>query len=152
MSFNAAHPDVNKKYEQIGGSGRPNLSQMSNISTSKLTLYLGAEVKIYGGDEVEAKGQLFTWLGTGIIKTRQLLIKMDKVTKDYTQPLIGWTIVGHEWKLYITVGMGNEWQDEIGIYGPIKACNVDTSGYLGVFKLLRLTERIKLWARETYWP
>ena len=38
------------------------------------------------------------------------------------------------------------------VYGPISACSCDTSSYFGIFKVLRLIERIKAWAQEKYWP
>ena len=69
LSFSPQHPAIQIHYNQmkIHGHGEPTLSQMSDICTSHLGLYLGTVVKESGGNENEAKGQLYTWLGSGII-------------------------------------------------------------------------------------
>ena len=124
---------------------------MKDLCTSKLVLYLGAKVLKHGENEAEAKADLFTWLGAGVIKMRKLLRKVGR-SPNTTLPHLGWTIVGHDWKLYMAIGRGNSSDDEISIIGPLHSYTADTASFVGVFKLLRLMEDIKQWAGERYWP
>ncbi|KAL9098026.1 MAG: hypothetical protein Q9163_006229 [Psora crenata] len=153
LSFSPQHPDVKSHYTalQVPGSEPSTLSQLNDVCTRKLALYLAAEVKKFGGNEMEAEAQLFTWLAAGVTKSRKLLKKAKFASSD-TLPLLGWTIVGHRWELYMALGKGIEEASEINIFGPFRTCAVDTRTYFSVFKLLRINERIKLWAREQYWP
>ena len=152
LSFSPQHPEISQQYAALRTPGQEPfaLSQMNDISTSKLVLFIGAEVKKLGGNEAEAKAQLFNWLGAGVIKMRKLVRKIN-YTAVNTLPQLGWTIVGHDWKLYMAIGRGNKAEDEISIIGPLQGYTVDTTGFLGAFKLLRLMENIKQWAKEQYW-
>ncbi len=149
IAFSPSHPDVQKEYDALYSEGgvRPSLSQMNDVYTTTLALYLGAEVKKFGGDEVEARGQCFQWLGAGVKKLRDLID-----STEVTLPLLGWVIVGHRWELFMAIGKGNDPNDEVTVFGPIRGCTIETWSYFGAFKLLRLMERIKHWARKTYWP
>ena len=156
LSFSPQHPDIRTHYDQmeIPGHGGSTLSQMSDICTSHRGLYLGAEVKKSGGNENEAKGQLFTWLGSGVIKQRQLLSQADpsQSVPETTMPLVGYTIVGYRWEFYVAYGHGNNTTDDIYILGPLPGLNIGTSSYLDAFRLLQFDERVKNWAKHTYWP
>ena len=156
LSFSPQHTDVKTQYDAIKSPGHlpPNLSHMSDICTSKLAIHSGGEVKRLLGRALEGQVQLFNFLAAGIIKVRKLLKKAGKgkTSSELTMPLIGWIVVGHTWEFYVAIGDGNEAGDRIGIFGPIRDCILGTYGYYGVFKLLRIVERIKQWAREKYWP
>ena len=156
LSFSPQHPDIRMYYDQLKAPGHegPTLSQMSDISTSHLGLYLGAEVKKPGGNENEAKGQLFTWLGSGIIKQRQLLSQTasSQPISEITMPLVGYTILGYRWEFYVAYGLGNKATDDICILGPLPRLNIGTSSYLEAFRLLQFDERVKRWAKDTCWP
>lgn len=156
LSFSPQHPDIRTHYDQmeIPGHEGPTLSQMTDICTSQLGLYLGAEVKKSGGNENEAKGQLFTWLGSGIIKQRQLLSQTasSQPIPETTMPLVGYTIVGYRWEFYVAYGYGNKAKDDIHILGPLPELNIGTSSYLQAFRLLQFDERVKKWAKDTCWP
>lgn len=52
----------------------------------------------------------------------------------------------------MAISMGNKPDDEVSVFGPTQGCAIETRSYFGALKLLRLMERIKYWARETYWP
>lgn len=127
---------------------------MSDIRTSQRGLYLGAEVKKPGGNENEAKGQLFTWLGSGIIKQRQLLSQTasSQPIPELTMPLVGYTIVGYRWEFYVAYGHGNKATDDIHILGPLPGVNIGTSSCLEAFRLLQFDERVKKWAKDRGWP
>lgn len=156
LSFSPQHPVVEREYKAInaGQQGPVLLSQMNDVCTSRLVIYSGFEVKKLGGPLKTAQGQIFTFCGGGTIRLRQLLKKVGSgtPTKDLTLPLLGWTVLGDSWELYIFIGKGNEEKDPIFAVGPIHTCTCDTSTYFGTFKLMRLIERVTQWARETYWP
>ena len=156
LSFSPQHPDIRTHYDQIKIPGHrgPTLSQMSDICTSHLGLYLGAEVKKSGGNENEAKGQLFTWLGSGVIKQRQLLLQTgpSQSIPEISMQLVGYTIVGYRWEFYVAYGHGNKTTDDIYILGPPPGLNLGTSSYLEAFRLLQFDKRVKKWAKDTYWP
>lgn len=127
---------------------------MNNETTSRLILYSGIEVKTPTGNRIEAMAQLFTWLQAGFSRLRKLLKKVGKgaTTVEPTLPLLGWTVIGDQWQLYVAVGQGNEEEDGILILGPIKSCECSSKGYVETFRLLQLLERVKEWARTEYWP
>ncbi len=91
--------------------------------TRRIPLVGGIEVKVSGGNAVEALVQLSIWSAAGLEKIRllrdehlnKLAATSDQtggqsalVEKDELLPFLGWTIVGHDWKLYIM------WKDAIG--------------------------------------
>ena len=127
---------------------------MNNLYTSKMILYSGIEIKVPNGNGSEAKAQLFTWFQAGISRLRKLLKKIGNGTPatDPTLPLLGWTVIGERWELYMALGDGNGEADPITILGPFPTCQCITRNYPGAFGLLRLMEKIKDWAREVYWP
>ena len=155
LSFSSFHPNVGSQYTALKTDGKPpKLSQMNNDLTSHLVLYSATEVKVPSGNESQARAQLFTWFQAGVSRLRQLLKKVGNGTPDArpTLPLVGWTVIGRRWELYIAFGQGNNEGDEIFILGPLAVCQCQLLNDFGVFKLLRLTERVKAWAREYYWP
>ena len=109
-------------------------------------LYLGAEVKKFGGNEEETLGQCFQWLGAGVKMLRNVM-----PSTSIAPPLLGWVVVGPRWDLYMAAGGGNGPKDEILIFGPIGNCSVLIDDCFTAFKLLRLVERVKCWARNKYW-
>lgn len=116
---------------------------------------MGGEVKVLDGNAAQAQFQLYTWwLGAGTVKLRKLLKKAGggTPTSELTKPLLGWTIVGHSWELCVALGKGNEAADEVCMYGPVRGATCPSYDFVGVFKLLRLCERIKDWTRDEYWP
>ena len=157
MFFNYQHPEIQSKYKDLSADGGqlPALSQLSDAFTRKLILYLGVEVKSEGGNNLEAKAQLFTMLGSGVIRLRQLIRKAigqdnDSLAEYEMPPLLGFTVVGHRWTMYAATGKGARAGDKIYILGPRCAC--DTFDDHGTFRLLQLQERVKDWARSEMWP
>ena len=67
-------------------------------------------------------------------------------------PLVGYTIVGYRWDFYIAYGQGNKETDDVYILGPLPRLNIGTQSYLEAFRLLKFDERVKNWAKSTYWP
>ena len=75
---------------------------MSDPYTQMLALMLGIEVKAQYGNEVEARAQLAVWLAAGLKHRRDVATAatgnaaaMDEV------PMLGWTVIGHQWDLYM---------------------------------------------------
>jgi hypothetical protein len=68
-----------------------------------VVLGCGLEIKESSGDYNEAIVQLGIWCSAGLEKTREM-ITTDPSTPQ--RPLLGWTVIGHEWRLHIS------WKDE----------------------------------------
>lgn len=139
---------------EMPGHGGPTISQMSDICTSHRGLYLGAEVKKSGDNQNEPKGQLFTWLRSGVIKQRQLLSQKvpSQSVPVTTMPLVGYTTVGYRWEFYVAYGHRNNTTDDIYILGPLPRLHIGTQSYIEAFRLLQFDERVKKWAKDTCWP
>ena len=155
LSFSRQHPEVLHQYDALAWDGHPPaLSQMNNMATSSLVLYSATEVKVTKGKESQAQAQLFTWFQAGFSRLRKLLKKVGNgtPTAESTLPLLGWTVIGERWELYMAIGEGNNEADPIIIVGPLRTCQCDTISYYGAFRLLQLVEKVKDWAREVYWP
>ena len=157
LSFSSRHPDVKLQYQALAADGKaPKLSQMNNDLTSKLVLYSAVEVKVPSGNESEAQAQLFTWFQAGVSRLRQLLKKIatgnGTLDSGPTLPLVGWTVIGTRWELYVAYGDGNDERDDVFVVGPFALCQCQLNNDFGVFKLLRLIDRVKHWGREYYWP
>jgi hypothetical protein len=104
LAFKPYHDRVRKILEEVR-SKRPgmNMSQMSDAYTSSVVLGCGVEIKASGGDYDEAVVQLGIWCSAGLQKKRELS------TTDVSpsqKPLLGWTVIGHEWRLYLS------WRDD----------------------------------------
>lgn len=128
---------------------------MSDLCTRELGLSSGVEVKKAGERENVAQGQLYTWLGSGIIKARRLRAAATAKgipAQPGIMPLLGWIVVGYEWKLYVACGVGDDPGDTIRIFGPVRNIPNKTESLIDVFEMLQLMERIKQWVREEYWP
>lgn len=87
---------------------------MSDAYTSLLVLPCGMEVKETGGDMNEALVQLAVWTAAGLEKLRSL-IKPDEVTE--LLPLLGITVVGHEWRIHLSWKILSSGETVRSIYG-----------------------------------
>ena len=67
-------------------------------------------------------------------------------------PVIGWTIVGHDWHFHMAYEFTIENQRSIRVMGRLKKLTADTESYLGIFRLLDLVTRVKDWSRDVHWP
>jgi hypothetical protein len=79
---------------------------MSDAYTSTIPLVCGIEVKESGGDYNEAVTQLGIWSAACLEKLKQLHRGSGGATDSLGSgesllPIVGWTVVGHEWKLHI---------------------------------------------------
>jgi hypothetical protein len=74
------------------------LSAMTDAYTSTVPLACAIEVKEAGGDYHEAVTQLGIWSAASLEKMRLL---RRGISQERLPPLVGWTVIGHEWKLHI---------------------------------------------------
>lgn len=88
---------------------------MTDPYNSRTVLFCGAEVKMLAGDGHEAIVQLILWLAAVIRKFQDLhrsaLSNIKKqgpnctnqrdLGAEYQMPVIGWTICGHSWHLFV---------------------------------------------------
>lgn len=67
-----------------------------------LVYFSGVEVKQAGGDATEALVQLSIWLSAQLEKLLQLSKRQGKsLEESQLPPVVGWTVVGHQWNLYM---------------------------------------------------
>jgi hypothetical protein len=77
--------------------GGTTLSQMTDPYTKIIPMACGIEVKGSGGNRDEAIVQYGVWAAAGLAKVEELF---DGAT--LLQPLLGWTVVGHDWMLHMS--------------------------------------------------
>ena len=108
LAFTPLYLEVAQRYKILENANgrRPPLSQMNDVYTGTLALYLGAEVRKFGGNEVEARGQCFQMTGAGIMKLRESMDSTESML-----PYLGLVIVGHKWELFLALGDGREAND-----------------------------------------
>jgi len=147
LAFSKHCPDNKQHY---AGLGPTQLSQMAEEYSSGLALFMGIEIKRYGKGDLEAQSQLRTWLAAGVIHLRKLRSPESRVSN---LPILGWIVIGDEWRLYVAFGESDEETAPIVILGPMNIDNKgSTSDLLGIFRLFRLMQMLKTWATEVYWP
>ena len=94
---------------------------MDDTYTGDVAMLARVEVKRSGENGRDAQAQLFLWLTAGIISLRLLIIcrKEGSYTTNRLA-LIGWTVVGHIWEIYIAVERGAcSISEAVEIIGPI---------------------------------
>lgn len=90
------------------------VSQTTDPFTKRVALFSGIEVKQSNGGNTEAQVQLAIWLAAG-------LEKLSKLQRPYVGisdscellPGTGWTVIGHDWKIYIAFKGCSEGEDII---------------------------------------
>ena len=118
------------------------ISQMTDVYSSTVPLVCGIEVKDTGGDKNEAIAQLAIWSTTSLRHVKKTIgLPAIKLL-----PFVGWTVIGHRWDLYITWLKSD---DGVVFWGPVLSSR--TSSYVGLFKILKLLERMDKWMSEVYW-
>lgn len=101
------------------------------------------ETKSASGDYVEAFTQMCVFLCV-------LFKKYSTLTNEVPPPLPGLITVGHKWLLYVS------WMDGttgmIHVHGPVEIVESSTKTYQGIFKILDLLKRVRLYAEEEILP
>jgi hypothetical protein len=100
LAFNPYHPDIKGPWDDVRMK-HPGicLSHMSDAYTSTLIFGGGIEAKESGGDYNEAIMQLGVWSAAALEKLCSLT---EPTSTQDLRPYLGFTMIGHEWKLHIS--------------------------------------------------
>ncbi|KAB8263114.1 hypothetical protein BDV32DRAFT_136177 [Aspergillus pseudonomiae] len=136
LSFSCRDPEVSSLYERVslGGHGYA-ISQTTDAFNKRTIVFSGVELAI--------------WLSGNLEKMRRLgeLAKGPLDQADWLLPTIGYTVVGHDWYVYIAYRLGNE----VHVVGPISSVRADTRSTYGILKLRDLDSRVRQYALDVYW-
>ncbi|KAL2818922.1 hypothetical protein BJX63DRAFT_47949 [Aspergillus granulosus] len=154
FAFSIRDPQVKETYNNFwNASPDQTVSQTTDPFTKRVALFSGIVVKQSNGGNTEALVQLAIWLAAGLEKLSQLQgLHGEKSDSRELLPGIGWTVIGHDWNLYIAFRGCFEGQDRIYVDGPIESLSASTRTYYGIFKLIELIHMLSLYAQEVYWP
>ncbi|KAE8316672.1 hypothetical protein BDV41DRAFT_561966 [Aspergillus transmontanensis] len=126
------------------------VSHTTDPFTKRVALFSGVEVKQPDGSSMEALVQLSIWLSAGLEKLSQLR-NLQGHEFDLL-PTLGWTVMGHEWRLHFAFKGCFEGQEETYLDGPTEILTATTRTFYGIFKLIDLVHRVSAYAEEVYWP
>lgn len=115
LTFPIRNPQVRATYDKIATSQPTRtISHITDPFTKRTALFSGIEVKRSNGDKKEALLQLIIWLSAGLEKLLRLGNSRNKeLDGSQLLPTIGWTVIGHDWYLYIGFRGTFEGQDRI---------------------------------------
>ncbi|KAJ5249497.1 hypothetical protein N7524_011813 [Penicillium chrysogenum] len=154
FAFSVRDQQIKNMYDSVA-IALPNqtISHTTDPFTKRVALFSGIEVKQSNGGKMEALAQLAIWLASGLEKLLELSNLQGKDAEHSSLlPTLGWTVVGHDWHLYIAFRGIFEGQERIYIDGPIESVAASTRSYYGIFKLMDLVHRASMYAEEVYWP
>jgi len=104
FSFHRNSPQISDLYDQLYLKGLGDrISQTTDANTKRLALFSGIEVKQENGGKDEALAQLAIWLAAGLENVRRLgeLSQRQQSLGEELHPVVGWTVIGHDWHTYI---------------------------------------------------
>ncbi|KAH8430643.1 uncharacterized protein LDX57_008306 [Aspergillus melleus] len=127
------------------------LSQSTDPDTKRLILFSGLVANDENGEKDEALAQLALWLAAGMQHLRSLQQRIQPCSFSDLPPMIGWTVIGHDWHTYIAFGDTSHNGDRIHVLGPWRAAAADTRDVYGLFKLLKLLKRTMEYATTIHW-
>ncbi|CAD6442215.1 1ef9a539-42cc-4dd9-89f6-13898e29da70 [Sclerotinia trifoliorum] len=155
FSFHPNTPEMSQLYENLILAGLQNrISQTTDVNTGSLALFSGIEVKPENGGKDEALLQLAIWLAAGLQNTRILgeTGQNRPYLCDELHPMVGWTVIGHDWHMYIAYMDNQNGRDTFKVVGPWRVAAADTRDVYGIFKLLRLLGKAAEFGSKVYWP
>lgn len=115
FAFPIRDPRVKATYDKIT-SLQPTrtISHTTDLFTSRVALFSGIKVKESNGGKTEALLQLTIWFAAGLEKILNFGSSSNKkLDGSQLLPSIGWTVIGHDWRLYIGLRGTFESQDRI---------------------------------------
>ncbi|KAH9206340.1 hypothetical protein DL95DRAFT_73787 [Leptodontidium sp. 2 PMI_412] len=153
LAFSSDHPSVATAIEPVQKANPDlSLSQMTDAYTSTVPLACCLEVKERGGDYNEAILQLGIWCAAGLERLRGLWTRgrtdSGSGLEEELPPILGWTVVGHDWKFHIS------WKDDGGnviVLGPWRSLNAGTGSHPEILILMALIRAVKNWLEQEYW-
>ncbi|KAK5257397.1 hypothetical protein LTR16_000783 [Cryomyces antarcticus] len=148
FGFSPDQTDVKALYERwaIRHPG-VSMSHMQDAYTSSLLLSYAIELKEPSGDQSEASIQLAVY-HTALLQKMRDLAQISGSTEP-VPALLGWTVVGHEWKPHITSMLED---GNIICQGPFENLLAGTSSYRAIFSLLDLVKRSCKTLEDVVWP
>jgi len=155
FSFSRSEPPIFKLYTKLQRSGYGNsLSHTTDANTKRLALFSGIEVKPENGGKMDALVQLATWFAAEFEHLRKLgEMSRSEYLCDSLRPVVGWTIIGHDWHTYIAYRSLNENSHETQfVIGPWRDLVADTRDIVGIFRVFWLLKMAIEYATETFWP
>jgi len=155
FSFSRSEPPIFKLYTKLQRSGYGNsLSHTTDANTKRLALFSGIEVKPENGGKMDALVQLATWFAAEFEHLRKLgEMSRSEYLCDSLRPVVGWTIIGHDWHTYIAYRSLNENSHETQfVVGPWRDLVADTRDIVGIFRVFWLLKMAIEYATETFWP
>ena len=115
------------------------LSHMKDAYTSTVAVAHPVEIKAAHGDAEEAQLQLAVFNASAI-----KFLSMDSL------PMLGWTVLGHKWTLFVT--WLTEADEVVEVRAPSLSRNVGTVDTEALLTLLAVLRSGFAWLREEYWP
>ncbi|KAI9767019.1 MAG: hypothetical protein M1840_005978 [Geoglossum simile] len=128
------------------------ISQFIDASLSRMTIPVYIEIGEAGKSYLEASLQLGIVGSAGLSRLEQLRRTFAPKWGDGPMmlPALGWTVIGHDWKLHIICKLTENEQDAVVVYGPYDSGG--TKDYFQIFTLLRIITMVVKWVEDVYWP
>ncbi|KAF2022101.1 hypothetical protein BU24DRAFT_417753 [Aaosphaeria arxii CBS 175.79] len=148
--------NVRQVYENHrSGSFDATLSPMTDVYTGRLLHACAIQVEAHGGKPMEAEMRLAVYHAAMLRKMQETIIMtwegidIDAEAERLIPSMVGWTVIGHKWSLYISSLLPD---GSILCQGPFDELEASTSTRQGVLLLLDLVERVATMSSEILWP
>ncbi|KAH0565616.1 hypothetical protein GP486_000974 [Trichoglossum hirsutum] len=130
------------------------ISQFVDAFLSRLVIPVFIEVGEAGKDYLEASLQLGIVGSAGLSQLERLGRTLVPKWKEepVMLPMLGWTVIGHDWKLHIICQLKFPGFEQSGtvVYGPYDSGG--TGSHFHIFTLLRVITMVVKWMEDVYWP
>ncbi|KAM5432718.1 hypothetical protein MferCBS31731_007432 [Microsporum ferrugineum] len=153
ISFQNQHHEIDEFITAIMRI-RPNLplSQTEDAIQGYQSHFVAVEAKSPDGSLYSSMVQLATWMAAGLEKTTQLQQLAGTACQPARQkcgtlPILGISVVGHTWYLFVATKVED---GNVTLYGPMGMGDTLTSK--GVLELSSVLQEMKAWGLSVYWP
>ncbi|XHF98426.1 hypothetical protein AWENTII_001978 [Aspergillus wentii] len=140
------------EYERAGINdlGR-DLSHVDHPHTGCRLLGLGVEVKGPDGSLIEAQVQLAVWMA-GLVSWGFANRTSHNNRECVLPPMMGCTVVGEDWKLYIVYGIAgpSSQLSEVRLWGPHSVLKGETTSEIDATILARRLRRVMQYISTSY--
>ncbi|KAK2858414.1 hypothetical protein FQN49_004760 [Arthroderma sp. PD_2] len=152
ISYQCTHDEIHEVTAAVLANRQDLLLSQTEDTHGTESHFVAVEIKSPDGSLYSSILQLATWLAAGLEKRRQLQTLVSQSTEQpppemENLPVLGISVVGHTWYLFIAV---NAQSGGMTLYGPIGMG--DTLSFEGVFQIFSMLQQIKIWGQEVYWP
>ncbi|SLM34960.1 hypothetical protein LPUS_03952 [Lasallia pustulata] len=126
------------------------LSHLTDAYTGRLLVNYALEVKVSDGHKDEACLQLAIFHAAVLQKLKSFLgLTTESVDLSQIPPMMGWTMVGQEWRCFITSFATD---GSIVTEGPLDEINVSTTSHVAIFRLIDHIKRACERLEQSLWP